>query len=71
MNIREGQTAIIDRVTGEDATAIRLMEMGFVSGVEVRYVGCAPLGDPLEFEILGFRISLRRRELQRILFRKG
>ena len=71
MNLREGQTATIDRVTGEDATAIRLMEMGFVSGVEVRYVGCAPLGDPLEFEILGIRISLRRRELQRILFREG
>ena len=36
--------------------------MGVTPGVEVRLVGTAPLGDPLAFEVRGYRLSLRRAE---------
>jgi ferrous iron transport protein A len=63
----KGQAGCIKQVTGGDALSLRLMEMGLVPGVEIRCLGSAPFGGPLEFELLGFRISLRRSECQRII----
>ena len=40
--------------------------MGVTPGVELRRLGAAPLGDPLEFELRGYRLSLRRSEAQHI-----
>lgn len=57
---------IID-VTGDDAVALRLMEMGLTEGEPVEFVGKAPLGDPLEFKIRGYRLSLRQTEAARII----
>jgi ferrous iron transport protein A len=65
--LRVGQRARIDDVSGEDAVAIRLMEMGFTEGEEIEFLGSAPLGDPLEFSLRGYRISLRRTEAARVL----
>lgn len=62
-----GQTAQITEIRGEDAIAIRLMEMGLTEGEEVRVVAVAPLGDPVEYEIRGYRLSLRRAEARRVL----
>ena len=53
------------RVVGVDAlgeSGQRIMEMGVTPGVEIRLVGAAPLGDPLAFEVRGYRLSLRRAE---------
>lgn len=49
-----------------DEVSARLLEMGVTPGVEVAIVGCAPLGDPLELELRGYRLSIRRSEAQRI-----
>lgn len=62
-----GERAHVLDVDGEDAVAIRLMEMGLVDGVEVEHLGAAPLGDPLEFLIRGYRLSLRRAEARRVV----
>jgi Fe2+ transport system protein FeoA len=40
--------------------------MGMTPGVVVKMVGRAPLGDPLEFELRGYRLSLRRDEAERV-----
>lgn len=61
-----GGTAHVVDVTGGDATALRLLEMGLTPGVRVRVVGAAPLGGPLEIELRGYRLSIRRREAARI-----
>lgn len=53
-------------VAGEDAIAIRLMEMGLTEGVEISLIGAAPLGDPLEFLIRGYHLSLRKTEASRV-----
>jgi Fe2+ transport system protein FeoA len=42
--------------------SLRLLEMGLTPGVQVAVVATAPLGDPLEIEVRGYRLSIRRRE---------
>ena len=61
-----GQRAEILDVTGDDAVAVRLMEMGLTAGAEIELVGFAPLGDPIEFLIRGYRLSLRKAEAARV-----
>ncbi len=67
--LAEGQQAIIIDVDGDDAIAVRLLEMGLTDGESIRSLGAAPLGDPLEFEVRGYRISLRINEASRVLIR--
>lgn len=53
-------------VGGERAFRRRLLELGFLPGTEVRVLGVAPLGDPLDIELSGCRYSLRRAEAEAI-----
>jgi ferrous iron transport protein A len=46
--------------------SLRLLEMGLTPGVEVLVVGQAPLGDPLELEVRGYRLSVRKSEAARV-----
>lgn len=61
-----GQSASVVRIAGSDAVSRRLLEMGVTPGVEIRRLGAAPLGDPLEFELRGYRLSLRRKEAEQV-----
>ena len=61
-----GASARVRDVAGSDPTAVRLLEMGLTPGVEVRLVGRAPLCDPLEFELRGYRLSIRRQDAARV-----
>jgi ferrous iron transport protein A len=61
-----GESGRVARVLGVDDISRRLLEMGVTPGVELRCIGAAPLGDPLEFELRGYRLSLRKREAEQI-----
>ncbi len=65
-DIAPGQSATILEVIGDDAISVRLMEMGLTDGETVRVVGRAPLGDPIELAIRGYKLSLRKLEAARI-----
>jgi ferrous iron transport protein A len=65
--LKVGERAQVTGVDGDDAISIRLMEMGLTPGVEVTLLGTAPLGDPLEIEVRGYRLSVRRSEAERVL----
>lgn len=52
----------IRQVLGARSFRRRLMELGLVPGTEVKIVNVAPLGDPLEIEVRGCRLSIRRAE---------
>jgi ferrous iron transport protein A len=60
-----GQARVAD-VVGDDRLAIRLLEMGITPGTVVRVLGRAPFGDPLEIEVRGYRLSIRRAEAARV-----
>jgi ferrous iron transport protein A len=64
--LRVGARAAVQQVLGFDDIALRLMEMGLTPGVEIAVVGEAPLGDPLELELRGYRLSVRRSEARRV-----
>jgi ferrous iron transport protein B len=65
-DLKEGQTAVITRVKGYGAFRKRIGEMGFVFGTVVKVIKKAPLQDPVEYEVMGYRISLRRSEAELI-----
>lgn len=64
--IAVGNAARVLDIAGDDAVAIRLLEMGLTPGVAVRVLGRAPFGDPLELELRGYRLSIRRAEALRV-----
>ncbi len=61
-----GHRARVTQVHGEGDVSRRLLEMGLTPGADVTLVGQAPLGDPLEFELRGYHLSLRRSEAERV-----
>jgi ferrous iron transport protein A len=65
-NLDVGRLGQVLDVLGDDSVAIRIMEMGFTEGETVRVVGLAPMGDPMEIEIRGYRLSLRKSEAERV-----
>jgi ferrous iron transport protein A len=61
-----GAGARVRNIAGTDEVANRLLEMGLTPGADLTIVGTAPLGDPLELEIRGYRLSIRRSEAARV-----
>lgn len=68
-DLRVGQSARVAEIAGDDEVSIRLLEMGLTPGVELKLIGTAPLGDPLEVELRGYRLSVRRSEAARVAVR--
>lgn len=57
-----GCAGIVARVDGDPELRRRLLEMGFCNGVPVEVVRRAPLGDPIEFRLRGYCLSLRQEQ---------
>lgn len=62
--LKTGESAIITKVLGHGTFRKRITEMGFVKGKKVTVIKNAPLLDPVEYEIMGYNVSLRRSEAQ-------
>ena len=60
--VRKGMQGQVVRMPEDSADHKRLQEMGLTEGAEFRVVKVAPLGDPIEIEIRGYRLCLRRKE---------
>lgn len=65
-DIPSGRSVRVLDVLGDDSLAARIMEMGIIEGQTVRVMGIAPLGDPMDLEVQGYRLSLRKAEARRI-----
>lgn len=65
-DLQTGEKGVIVRVNGHGSFRKRLIEMGFIQGKEVTVVLNAPLKDPIEYEIIGYKVSLRREEARNI-----
>ena len=64
--VKTGEKAVVVKVNGHGGFRKRLIEMGFIQGKLVKVVLNAPLQDPVEYEILGYKVSLRREEAEKI-----
>lgn len=61
-----GESAQVRRVGGEGALRRRLMDMGVTAGASVAVVKASPLGDPVEYRVRGYSLTLRKSEAQLI-----
>ncbi len=65
-DLKRGQRGTVRAIGDADDLTMRLMEMGITPGCDVQMIGSAPLGDPLEFEVRGYRLSLRKSEATKV-----
>lgn len=63
---RVGQTVTVARVHGEGPVRRRIMDMGLTKGVQVLVRKVAPLGDPMELNIRGYELSIRKADAEMV-----
>lgn len=56
----------VQRVMGDGELKRRIVAMGLTRGTSVRVTNVAPLGDPLELEVRGYQLSVRKDDAARI-----
>ncbi len=66
-DLKVGDRAVVRGLQGDRVIRRRLMDMGLVPGVEVKVSKVAPLGDPVDIELKGYHLSLRKDEARVVL----
>ena len=61
-----GETVTVVKLHGEGAIKRRIMDMGITKGVEIYVRKVAPLGDPMELNLRGYELTLRRADASMI-----
>ena len=65
-DVRVGQTVTVVKLHGEGPVRRRIMDMGITKGVEIYVRKVAPLGDPMELNIRGYELSVRKADAEMI-----
>lgn len=65
-NARIGETVRVVKLNGEGALKRRIMDMGITKGVEIYVRKVAPLGDPIEINLRGYELSLRKADAEMV-----
>lgn len=66
-DLTAGQSGLITKLGVSGALKQRFMDMGITKGVSVKVIKIAPLGDPIEIEIRGYNLSVRKSDAEKIL----
>lgn len=66
---RIGDTVTVVKLHGEGAVRRRIMDMGITKNVEIFIRKVAPLGDPIEINVRGYELSLRKSDAEMIEIR--
>lgn len=65
-DVQVGEDAEIKKLHGEGAVKRRIMDMGITKGTQVHVRKVAPLGDPMELNVRGYELSLRKADAEMI-----
>lgn len=65
-DVKIGDTVRVKRLRGEGAVKRRIMDMGITKGAELTVRKVAPLGDPIEINVRGYELSLRKADAEMI-----
>lgn len=65
-DLRIGESAKITAVGGEGALRQHFLDMGVVPGAEIKLMKLAPMGDPMEFRVHGYELTLRLADAEKI-----
>ena len=65
-DVKVGETATVVKLHGEGVVKRRIMDMGITKGVEIHVRKGAPLGDPMELNLRGYELSVRKADAEMI-----
>lgn len=66
-DVEVGGDATVVRLTGEGPLKRRIMDMGLTKGVKVHVTKVAPLGDPIQLNVRGYDLSIRKSEAENVI----
>lgn len=70
-DVQPGSRAKVVALTGDGDIRKRITEMGLTKGATVEVERVAPLGDPMDIKVRGYRLSLRKEEASRVMVEIG
>lgn len=65
-DVKVGETAVVKKLHGEGATRRHIMDMGITKGTTLFVRKTAPLGDPIEINLRGYELTLRKDDAEKI-----
>ena len=65
-DVKIGQTVKVVRLNGVGPIKRRIMDMGITKGVEIYVRKVAPLGDPIEINLRGYELTLRKEDAEMV-----
>jgi len=65
-DVKIGKSAIVKKIHSEGALKRRIMDMGITKGVEICVRKVAPFGDPVEVNVRGYELSIRKTDAEMI-----
>ena len=65
-NLKAGNKGIVVRISGKGLVRRRILDMGIVKGTHIEVIRTAPLGDPVEFSLRGYNLTLRKAEADEV-----
>ena len=68
-DLKIGQEGTIATVGGEGALRLRFLDMGLIPGTRVQLRKVAPLGDPIQIQVRGYELTIRREDAKKIALR--
>ncbi|MBQ3109864.1 MAG: ferrous iron transport protein A [Clostridia bacterium] len=66
-DVKIGQIVKVVKLEGEGAIKRRIMDMGITKGVEIYVRKVAPFGDPIEVNLRGYELSLRKADAEMVI----
>lgn len=70
-DLKIGQSGTIAQVGGEGALRLRFLDMGLIPGTHVLLQKVAPMGDPIQIQVRGYELTIRREDARKITLREG
>ena len=65
-DVHVGETCKVVKLHGEGPVKRRIMDMGITKGIQILVRKVAPLGDPMELNVRGYELSVRRGDAELI-----
>ena len=62
-----GTECTVKQIGGKGKIRTRILDMGLTRGTQVKVIRVAPFGDPIEFEVRGYNLSLRKEEARQVM----
>lgn len=69
-DLKIGEIGTIAQVGGEGPLRLRFLDMGLIPGTKVRLQKVAPMGDPIQIQVRGYELTIRREDARKITLRE-